>query len=402
MTFHNTMHMRIPESGILHLMYTLYATNNMSVKLDIRRLLTNCNQYLLDRVDKSSTSGKVSCIPISILKKITKTERDPEWTDEKYKAVLLSEAEDHNPSLYNSYSIYYKPVFTKPVVTKIGWEQNPILNNVLEAVPDISRERGDRSDRSNRNLWLSNINLAALMKSYIMLKPKTLFLGVTFLSCFDGFDENDMNNIYKRTALYHELEKKIKDEEWDCYLAFIVSYSHWSSIIIDKKHKKCYHFCSGGNDPSHFKSSKKMIFYSSSKSFIRASGIKTHKHSASKNAIFQQLISHEYTIYLNVESCQIVSGECGMFASMFLILYCIQEELNIKALYNSFAFLGDKTMGMYKDLLFWRKQTQSNATQSINLTDDWKNVIEEQLNINCKLTTDVMLESLALKELINP
>lgn len=392
------MYTRVPENGLLRLMYNLYASNNMSVKLDVGKLLTNCNQYLLDVVDKSSTSGLVSCIPIAILKKISPDlHQSSEWTDEEYKNKLLIEAEKVDPSLQTSYSIYYKPIFTKPVVTNVGWEYNPALNNALETTPipaDINK--------SNRNLWLSNINLSALMKSYTLLRPSTIFLGVTFLSCFDGFNDNDMANIYNTTALYHEFEKQIADTEWDCCLAFIVSYSHWSSLILDKKRKRCYHFCSGGNNPSHYNSSKKMIFYSSARSFIKPSGTKIHRHIATKNAIFKQLMNHGYTIYMNVESCQMVSGECGMFAAMFLIFFCIEEIASIdsvKALYNSFAFLGDKTVGMYKDLLFWRSPNQDVRTRYVNITEEWKKIISEQTHLNSQLSATVLLDEVALNRL---
>lgn len=407
--YHNTMHTKIPESGFSLLLYYLYSIGKQSIKLDLDKLLSNCNQYLIDRVDKSTTSGKISCVPIQILRKLRPNIiQEKSMSDVEYKRKLLeSVMNETDINLLEKYSVYYKPIFTKPAVTTEGWDNNSIFNNPIETVP---MKQGESN--SNKELWLSNINLAALMKSYVILSPNTMFLGVMYLSCFDTFNETDMKNVYPRTALNSEIDKilhqsqdKQSGDNNTKFLAFIVSRAHWSSIIIDTESKRCYHFCSGGNNITHYKPSKKMIFYSTSRSFVRGCGRANHKMVAPKNSIFEHLMKEGYTVYMNVESCQILSGECGMFASLFLIFFCIGNISNItdiKAMYNSFSFLGDKTVGMFKELLFWRERTQSPNTVCISpdRLKIWKRTIDEQFEINNLLTANILLDQVAINKII--
>lgn len=404
--YHHTMHIKIPENGFTHSLYTLYSINNKAIKMDISSMFNNCNMTLINKYDKSSTAGKVSCIPISILESLcnSKINRDS-LSDEQYKEKLLShvlsKTDYDDKELLNKYKIYYKPIFTKPIVTSSGWETNPATNDELEFVKD------EEKDNSNRHLWMSNFNLRDLMVSYILLKPSSLFLGVLFLTCFDKFDDYDMKNVYNRTALRKELQMIINKDSaksynnYRFYLSYIVSHSHWSSFIIDTKLKRCYHFCSGGNRPSDYKKNKQMIFFSSSRSFIRGGGDKVRKIHAPKNAIFEQFIEAGYTIFLNVEACQMLSGECGMFASMFLIFYSLQDIetfSQIKALYNSFSFLGDKSMGLYKELLFWRESKQCIRTTKVSdsIILKWKSLIDESLKLINEANSDIALVNIKI------
>ncbi len=154
-----------------------------------------------------------------------------------------------------------------------------------------------------------------------------------------------------------------------------------------------------------FPNHKNLYLYSSTKSFVRATGKKVQRYSAAKYSIFKHLLDEGYTVTMNIESCQILSGECGMFASLFLIFYClknIKTTTDLKAIYNSFAFLGDKTVGMYKELLFWREYNQSIKTVSVS-SDRlklWNKVLEDQLDLTAKLASSVILERAAISSVL--
>lgn len=387
------MNTHIPETGLNMLLYAANSVSNRAIKLDIEKLLTNCNMYLLDQVDSSNTRGMVTCVPIEILRAYVPDVKRQDFQSElQYKQHLFDYIRT-NVDLVSKFNVFFKPIFTKDAVTKKGWETNHELNNIVEVV------NAENSDTNlNKDLWLSNMNIAALMKSYTLLSPSTTFLGVLYLSCFDNFSEVDMNRIYSNTALYREMNKIIHAEEKKRHLGLIVSRSHWSSIIIDTQKRECYHFCSGGNRPMDYKKSEKNLYiYSASRSFTCPEGNATKLSKAPKMAIFKQLMNAGYKVYMNEEACQILSGECGMFASMFLIFYCIgriSDIKDIKALYNSFSFLGDKSMGMYKDLLFWRDNTLNPDVTTVtpDRIELWKESLTEQHSLASQLTANIVVE----------
>jgi hypothetical protein len=411
MNYHNIMYTKIPETGLGHTLYTLYSADNRSFKLDHSKMLTNCNLILLDKIDRTGTSDKVCCIPIGTLESILSIKTREVYADISsmidYKKDLLEKVREvyTDEELFMKCHIFYKPIFTKDSVTKDGWELHPITDNIIENNSKSVRES------SNKELWLSNFNLASLMKSYVLMKPKTLYVGVMFLSCFDNLSNGDMNEIYRRSALNTQIKLLLtspENRDYNYIIGFIVSYSHWSSIIIDKLTMRVYHYCSGGNNPKDYISDNKIIFYSTTRSFVKtSSNIKSnHRKVVSKYHIFKQLIQAGYTVYMNVESSQMVSGECGIFAAMFLILFCTNEvnnHLHLKALYNSFSFLGDKSMGMYKDLLFWRRGSQHIETVSIsqNILREWSEVLECQSLLLEKAQDKMVNELMSMKKVTN-
>jgi len=100
---------------------------------------------------------------------------------------------------------------------------------------------------------------------------------------------------------------------------------------------------------------------------------------------------------MNVESSQILSGECGIYASIFLIMFAINKPDSMEGyakLYNSFSFLGDKMMGMYRDLLFWRETNTSARTLGLSNSaiKYWKCLLNDQAIIINNLANEALLE----------
>lgn len=239
------------------------------------------------------------------------------------------------------------------------------------------------------------------MKSYVMLSESTLYLGVIYLSCFDNFNYADMNNIYHLSSVKKQLDSL---SGYRYYIAFIVSRSHWSSLIIDSTKKCLYHYCSGGNSPHHYPSKDKVNIYSTSNGFSTSTGVKVNRSVAPKYAMFRGF--KNYSIYVNQEGSQLVDGECGMFASMFLILFCINginSRDDVKKIYTSFAFIGDKTVGMFRDMFFWRKSKQSIETQMLptDTIKEWEKLLMEEIEISSKLSESIVRDYRSIKQCSN-
>ena len=388
MTYHTSINNRIPEGPITYSMYGLYATTNYAYKPNISHLATNCNMYLIKAIDSTDTSGKVCCIPIKQLETFVNVNPRPDnYNNLNYKKSLFLMADKE--SLLKKYRLFYKPIFTKPAVTNKGWEVTI----------------DDKEYKDNKDIWLSNHDLNRLIKSYIVLLEDSHYMGVVFLSCFDKKSKSLMENIYRHTAL-----KKQMKEEMDKYsylTGCIVSYSHWSSIVIDTKTKTVLHYCSGGNDPQKYEPNNNIMFYSTSKGFQKTSPEgKLCDRYISKYYLFKDLISQGYKILMNVESSQILSGECGIYASLFIILYILFKpscSADYCKIYNSFGFLGDKMMGLYKDLLFWREDKMCAETKSVKaeILNKWSLILSEQSNILATMTNTTLEELSGLTIITN-
>jgi len=384
MSYHANIVNKIAEGPVSYTLYDFYAITNNAYKPKIRNFTTNCNLYYIKAVDKNETAGKVCCVPVNILEKILNTTSQPDLYDDlEYKQSLFKKVD--KKKLLSQYNIFYKPIFTKPCVTEQGWE-----------VTTSIKEESD-----NREVWLSNHDLSKLIKNYIGLVPKSYYMGVVYLSCFDYKNKLFMDQIYNQTALKYQIDEHVAKYEY--LTGCIVAYSHWSSIIIDKSTKTVLHYCSGGNDPLAYEPNSNLVFYSTSKGLLQSpQSAKLTVHNTSKYCVFNQLTKKGFKVLMNVESSQILSGECGIYASLFIILYLIFKPSNAKEyskLYNSFSFLGDKMMGLYRELLFWREPSLIAEVKSIpqHIVEKWYSIIQEQSSIINQINKELIEEQSALK-----
>lgn len=404
MALHFTFGNKIPECNLSYFLYNAYSTDKMAYKLDIEKLSNNCSMYLLDKVDNTPTKAIYSCIPfdkLSVLAKeslikhsLANTAENKKYLLDKLTKIFTEE------ELYNKFYIYFKSNLLTKKVTSQSWELLAETDNVLE------KSNANPDNNKYRSTWLTNHNLSDIMKRYTMLKDRTVYIGVIYLKCFDRIPYKDMINIFESSSLKKVYTDNINDTKYDYIIGHIVSYDHWSALIIDKKYKRVFHFCSGGNNPSEFQYNTNYYFYSTARGFRqnKPDSVSTTR-TASKDVLLNYLATKfGFSIFLNVERSQLISGECGIYSTIFMLLFILNDidtVQNIKALYNSFAFIGDKIAGLYRELLFWREKEITIYTKMISYSrvKDWKLMMKNIADILNKLESKLIreMESLNLK-----
>jgi hypothetical protein len=350
----------ISELGLTHLIYYGFVNDKKSLHIDLNKMFTNCNELYIDKVDKTETKLKVTCVPIFELEKINKVQSKPDkYNDEEYKRKLFNMNRD--VILHQDLWIYFKPFSPTKPTTSIDWKDLSVGEDVLSIKP-----RHQMEYKSNRENWLSNYDLRELLKRYTILKDNVKYLGVFYLQAFDNLKHKDaIHDAIERSRVWKITKDYMNNNNFNILMGHIVRKSHWSALIINKKHKVVFYFCSIGNDPKLFPHNwKNVYFYSNTRGFLRSAN-KSQPNNL-KVVMMHKFLSMftdmKYTVYLNVDQCQNLDGECGTFSSMFLILYLLHDirtSENISQLYNFFRFFGDKKMSMLRSLLFVNKQSDN-------------------------------------------
>lgn len=394
MNYHDTV--KTFDEFTSQFLYHTYCTQRKALRLDINLLTTNCNGYVLNKFDKSETSGKVSCIPYNVLKDLLKEKGIDAVLDnvEGKKSALKKVKEFYTEKyLLDKFHIFYKPCIDKKPIEAVPWEFLSHRGNALEPVAEHNLEQ-----LNNESSWLSNIELLNLMKRFTIIKQGCIYIGTFLVNKFDPLT----NSIYLKDALKESgiliKFKEYMESDNQYIMGHVICKAHWSSIIVDKCNKRILYYCSGGNPPDSFPACK-FNFYSTKTSFIKSSSSRTTcKYGVVIQYNLLKLLSDEFNldVYVNVEASQKLNGECGMFSAMFLLLYCtdtIESNPEIESLYNSYRFMGDKIMTMYRNLLFWTgpMKLESQKIPSEHITD-WKSVLAKISSIADRVTRGIVSE----------
>jgi hypothetical protein len=371
----------IPERGLAHLLYYGYVGEKRCLGLDLSKLFTNCNEFYLDQVDKTKTKMKITCLPVYELEQLTQSKPSVErYDDLEYKKELFDKiSQKRLPSFAQ---IYFKPFTETKPIDAVDWE---LLSVGKDALTKKAKHKSETT--SNQKSWLSNFDLRELMKRYTILREKVKYLGVFYLQAFDGLKSvESINEAIEMSKVWKITQAHLNDKSTDIIMGHIVMRSHWSALIINKKHKTVFYFCSGGNEPSCFSNSQYMYFYSSQSGFMRSSG----KTTSLRYAMIEKFLSmfDKYTIFLNREQAQFLDGECGTFSSLFLILYLLNDvrtKSDIRSLYNFFRFFGDKKVSMLRSLLFVNKRSneifQLDKSEWRQISENTKSIVRNILSL---------------------
>lgn len=377
----------ISELGLAHLMYYGFVNDKKCLHIDLNKMFTNCNEVYLDKIDKTKTKLKITCVPVFELEKINRVEPKPHrYNDEVYKRELFDLNRDI--PLYRNLWMYFKPYTpTKPTLA-VDWKELAIGEDILDTKPKHQIEF-----KSNRENWLSNFDLRELLGRYTLMKDKAKYLGVFYLQAFDNLKHRDaIHDAIERSRVWNVTKDYMNRAEHNIIMGHIVRKSHWSALIINKKHKAVFYFCSIGNDPKLYPHDwNNAYFYSNTKGFTKPSN-KTQPNNHKvimMHKFLSMFTSMKYTVHLNVDQCQNLDGECGTFSSMFLILYLLHDirtSENIRQLYNFFRFFGDKKMSMLRSLLFINNQSEKTLKLD---KSEW-----DQMYSNLKRVTSDIIKSI--------
>lgn len=375
----------ISELGLSHLIYYGFVNDNKVFHVNINKMFTNCNEFYLDKVDKTETKMKITCIPIFELEKLTSTSSSPEkYNDAEYKSDLFNKAKSIN--LFDKFWMYFKPYSSTKPTKSIDWCNLSVGEDTLN-----NKQPHRLESASNRNNWLSNFDLRVLLKRYVIMRDKAKYLGVFYLQAFDGLKRREaIDEAIECSSVWMKTKEYMSNNDWHILLGHIVRKSHWSALIINKKHKAVFYFCSVGNDPKQYpKKWKNVYFYSNTQGFVKSSLNEPYPKRLKSMMMYKFLSMFtdlNYNVFMNVEQCQNLDGECGTFSSMFLLLYLlydIRTHEQISMLYNFFRFFGDKKMSMLRSLLF--VDFKSNETVKLDKRE-WIGMYEHLKRI----TTDII------------
>lgn len=99
---------KIPELGFTNLLCHIYSLAGLCSNIDVSKFLTNCNGYVVEKYDKSTTAGKVSCIPIGMMLELVESGHlsRPNSSDElDQKKELTDELKTRYHSIYDVFEL---------------------------------------------------------------------------------------------------------------------------------------------------------------------------------------------------------------------------------------------------------------------------------------------------------
>ncbi|WFD73357.1 Viral core cysteine proteinase, partial [Monkeypox virus] len=136
---------KIPELGFTNLLCHIYSLAGLCSNIDVSKFLTNCNGYVVEKYDKSTTAGKVSCIPIGMMLELVESGHlsRPNSSDElDQKKELTDELTTRYHSIYDVFELptsiplayFFKPQLREKVSKAIDFSQMDLK------IDDLSRK----------------------------------------------------------------------------------------------------------------------------------------------------------------------------------------------------------------------------------------------------------------------
>ncbi|CCD83225.1 processing peptidase-cysteine peptidase MEROPS peptidase family C57 (clan CE) [Squirrelpox virus] len=374
---------KIPELGFTNLLCHIYSIAGLCTTIDVSRFVTNCNGYVIERLDKSPTAGRVSCVPIGELLALVRAghlpppRTLPAPSDADPEAALAAELA-RKRELVNALrarfspedamrltgtvplAYFFKPRLREKVSRAIDFSQMDLkvddlaragvrtgINEKIVRIP-IQPERG---------AWMSNRSIQQLVTPFAH-GSEVDYLGQFNLNFLNSAAVHEKASRFSSNMLYLILKEKVAGAKARFVMLGFCYLSHWKCAIFDKKNKLLAFYDSGGNSPHEFFHYPNFYFYS----FY--DGFNTNSRSASldtANADIDVLFRFFVDEFgaksgcINREVNQLLESECGMFTSLFMVLCTLTPPDDFKSLrrvYTFFRFLADKKMTLFKSILF--------------------------------------------------
>ncbi|UUW28144.1 Viral core cysteine proteinase [Monkeypox virus] len=403
---------KIPELGFTNLLCHIYSLAGLCSNIDVSKFLTNCNGYVVEKYDKSTTAGKVSCIPIGMMLELVESGHlsRPNSSDElDQKKELTDELTTRYHSIYDVFELptsiplayFFKPQLREKVSKAIDFSQMDLK------IDDLSRKGIHTGENPKvvkmkiepeRGAWMSNRSIKNLVSQFAY-GSEVDYIGqfdMRFLNSLAIHEKFDA--FMNKHILSYILKDKIKSSTSRFVMFGFCYLSHWKCVIYDKKQCLVSFYDSGGNIPTEFHHYNNFYFYSFSDGFNT-----NYRHSVLDNTncdidvlfrFFECTFGAKIGC-INVEVNQLLESECGMFISLFMILCTRTPPKSFKSLkkvYTFFKFLADKKMTLFKSILFnlqdlslYITETDNAGLKEYKRMEKWT---KKSINVICdKLTT---------------
>lgn len=363
---------KIPEMGFTNLLCHIYHTVGLSAGIDVSQFTTNCNGYVVSRLDPSPSAGKVSCVPIAQLLELVRSKHLPSpdsGADElATKEFLVDALKKKYPRFEDVCELptsvplayFFKPRLRERVSRAVDFSQMDLRADDLSrrgVATGVNEKVVKVPVRPEREAWMSNRSIHHLLEP-MAHGTDVAYLGQLNLNFLGAVPVHEKMLAFSESVIAYVLKDRVGAAKTR-YVMFGFCYrSHWKSVIFDRKGKLVAFYDSGGSNPAEFYHYPNFFFYSFS------DGFNTNRRDATladENADIDVIFRFFVDTFgakqgcLNVETNQLLASECGMFTSLFMIVCTLNPPDGFKALrrvYMFFRFMADKKMTLFKGILF--------------------------------------------------
>lgn len=210
------------------------------------------------------------------------------------------------------------------------------------------------------------------------------YMGTIFMNFLNNIKMDKRKQAFDNSAIKTEIITRITTSPKKVCVGFISLFSHWSSLVIDKENSVGYHYNSIGYIPSS-QFDKNLVPYSYDRTLDNTCYM-DYKNTSDEQITMINFLNYLIKtlklkkLYLNVETAQLVDGECGMFSLIFNILL-LENRLSsdvCQLVYTFFKFFGDKRMREIRELMSTSVDTYvSNIEATKN--DQYKSKLHKRL-----------------------
>lgn len=363
---------KIPEMGFTNLLCHIYHTVGLSASLDVSRFTTNCNGYVVARLDPSPSAGKVSCVPIAQLMELVRSKHlpapDPNAAELDAKQFLVAALKKKYPRFEDVCALptsvpltyFFKPKLRERVSRAVDFSQMDLRADDLSrrgVATGVNEKVVKLAVRPEREAWMSNRSIHHLLEPMAHGTDVT-YMGQLNLNFLGSVPIHEKMHAFSESVISYVLKDRIGSATTR-YVMFGFCYrSHWKSAVFDRKGKLLAFYDSGGSNPAEFYHYPNFFFYSFSDGFnANKSSARLSDENADIDALFRFFVDFFGAKQgcINVETNQLLASECGMFTSLFMIVCVLHPPADFKALrrlYMFFRFMADKKMTLFKSILF--------------------------------------------------
>ncbi|ATI21156.1 virion core cysteine protease [Eastern grey kangaroopox virus] len=365
---------KIPELGFVNLLSHIYTIVGLSANIDVSKFANNCNGYVVERLDRSETAGKVSCIPLALLSELVTAghlqeppERLLRGPELELKTFLVGELRalgsfEDICRLPTSIPLayFFKPRLRERVSRAVDFSQMDLRCDDLSRL-GVRAGENDKVVRlpvkPERSAWMSNSSIQQLLAP-MAHGTDVAYLGQFNLNFLNTAAVHEKAYSFNANMLVYILKEKVRLAEQRHVMFGFCYRSHWKSVIFDKQERRVAFYDSGGSNPADFHHYRNFFFFSFSDGFnLNTARAELSDENADVDTLFRFFVDNFDARQgcINTEINQLMESECGMFISLFMTLCALRPPCGFKELrrvYTYFRFLADKKMTMLKTVLF--------------------------------------------------
>lgn len=350
------------ETDFGHVLFLIYKYYNLVSDFDFVNLQTNCSLPILHHYDKSPSKLTHSCLPEDFIRSVLLRNQHIEADTDKHTMVNTLTNMVRTDNVEDLLEWMKKNKFKQGHIDFARACYKPYRNEELVGLEDFSRLTNADKTKSQRNYWISNNTIRAVLLPYAKIHD-IKFMGTIFLNFLGNIPPLKQSTAFKNSSIYKQFGGYLKETRGKGYtrcVGFVSLYDHWSTILIDFKAKVAYYYNSHGYIHSVDTPSILEVY-----SYDRyAAPVLPHipgrigqiQSSVNMFLLFVAKQAGLRKIVVNHEQAQLQDGECGVFSMVFAILM-MENYASPYKVYTFYKFFGDKRIREFRELLFIRSKT---------------------------------------------